>query len=144
MSEQPLGRHLIRLFKRFEGELLQSLRTSGYPTLTAGHLDLLRHLNNEGMRAVDLARDAGVSRQAAAKMVQAVEREGWVKREVDPDDARSFRILFSKAGKNLIARAVEHVTAAEVRFAKTLGKKRYQELKRDLAQLEQLYEPTHE
>ena len=139
MSIQPLGRHLIRLFKRFEGEILESLRAGGYPTLTAGHLDLLRHLDNTGMRAVDLARDAGVSRQAAAKMVQAVETMGWVKREVDPDDARSFRVLYTDQGLELIAKATELVADAERAFAEELGKKRYDELKSDLERLESLY-----
>ena len=137
--EEPLGRHLIRLFRNFENELVDGLRRKGYTTLTPGHLDLLRHLDNDGLRAVDLARDAGVSRQAANKMVQTVEREGWVSREVDPDDARSFLIRYTPRGAKLMKQAVALVLEAETRYATELGAKRYRQLKRDLAQLEGLY-----
>jgi DNA-binding MarR family transcriptional regulator len=49
----------------------------------------------------ELARRAGVSKQAMTTLVRSVEAAGLVARERDPDDARAYRITLSPRGQAL-------------------------------------------
>jgi DNA-binding MarR family transcriptional regulator len=62
----------------------------------------------------ELARRARLSKQTMTTLVRLVEREGFVRRERDPEDGRAFRIRLSERGlafRPVAARVVSDLDA---------------------------------
>jgi DNA-binding MarR family transcriptional regulator len=63
------------------------------------HTTLLPHVDLAGTRLTDLAKRLGVSKQAAAQLVDELEEMGMLERVPDPADARAKLVRFSKRGQ---------------------------------------------
>lgn len=132
---QPLGRHLVLVFREFELEVLEALHRAGYPDLTAADLEVLRFIKPEGSRAVDVARLAGISKQGIAKALTSLEARGYLRRQADALDSRAKVIAFTRAGERLMTKAIEAIRRVEHRYERLLGRRRIQDLKRLLTRL---------
>jgi DNA-binding MarR family transcriptional regulator len=64
----------------------------------AAHLHITRHLELEGTRLTDLARMAGMTKQAMGSLVDQCEAWGMVQRTPDAADARARRVAFTEVG----------------------------------------------
>ena len=105
-SEPPgLGQLLLRAFRWFEGALFAELRAEGWTDVRPAHSQVFAHLQRGGSRASDLARRAGVSRQAMSELVRELESLGYLEQVPDPAN-RSARIV------RLTPRGVAHVRDA--------------------------------
>jgi len=129
---QPLGRHLVLVFREFELEVLDVLQRAGYADLTTADLDILRFIKPDGSRAVDIARLAGISKQGVAKALTGLEARGYIRRRADAGDSRARVIEFTRAGEAMIARAIEAIRRVEHRYERLLGRRRMQDVKRVL------------
>lgn len=132
---QPLGRHLVLVFREFEIEVLAALRAAGYADLTPSDLDILRFVDPGGGRATDIARLAGITKQGVAKALADLEARGYVTRRPDPHDARAKLVVFTRKGQALIARAIDHIRGIEQRYARLLGARRVGDMKQMLRTL---------
>ena len=130
---QPLGRHLILLFRAFEDELLEHL--GDYPDVTPSDLQVLRFVRPEGSQAVEIARLAGITKQGAGKAIHSLEDRGYLVRHPDPDDSRAKRIMFTERGEALISRMITVITDIEHRYATLLGPDQLTALKDTLKML---------
>lgn len=129
------GRLLIQTFQRFEERLVEGLHSSGFEEVTMAHLSALRHLDLEGLRIGDLARDAGVTKQAMGQMVKELERRGWVEIRPDPTDGRARRVCYTDEGIRLIREAQRKVGELEREFQDILGEESYVALRGGLSRL---------
>lgn len=89
------------------------LAERGHPDVRATHGFTLQAIG-AGATASEIAARLGVSKQAAAKTVSALERQGYVARSTDPTDARRRTIVLTGRGLDLLtssARAFEEVLA---------------------------------
>lgn len=132
---QPLGRHLVLVFREFEDELLRALRGDGYDDVKQSDFDVLRFIAPEGSRAVDIARLAGISKQGMAKALDDLERRGYIARRADPHDSRAKLVVFTKDGEKLIGNSIAHIRRVEQRYAKLLGPNRLRDIKEMLRAL---------
>ncbi len=64
----------------------------------AAHVHLTRHLAPEGMRLTELAKKAGMTKQAMGALVNQCEAWGMVQRTSDPSDARASCVVFTAVG----------------------------------------------
>lgn len=64
----------------------------------AAHIHITRHLPPEGARLSDLARSAGMSKQAMGVLVDQCAAWGMVQRSTDPSDARARIVRFTEVG----------------------------------------------
>lgn len=135
MPKQPTARLLIAALRSFEHDLLERLHADGYTDVSLAQTNTLRHLDAEGMRMVDFAHDAGVTKQAISQMVRSLTAADLVRVEPDPDDGRARRVVYTDRGRAFIARAVVHVGALEARWADALGPEAYERLRDDLGRL---------
>jgi DNA-binding MarR family transcriptional regulator len=87
-DRQPLGRYLLLLFRAFEEELLATLAREGWSDVGMADLQVLHFVRPEGSSAVELARLAGVSKQAIARTVGSLQSRGYLRRRVSGEDAR--------------------------------------------------------
>jgi DNA-binding MarR family transcriptional regulator len=99
--------------------------------LGAAHIHVTRHLAREGTRLTDLARSAGMTKQAMGALVSQCEAWGMVTREADPLDARARLVRYTTTGlawleayRQSVQQAQEEMRAAigdEVATVITLG-----------------------
>jgi len=82
---------------------------------------LLPFIDLTGTRSTEIARRIGVSKQAMAKAVKALEGTGLVMREPDETDARAFRVRFTPDGLRYMMKMHDAVAQVEADYIKLLG-----------------------
>ncbi len=127
-----LGRRLGEALRRFDARVLALMSANDEVPLAlanlaardkvgAAHIHITRHLPPAGARLTELARAAGMSKQAMADLVNQCEAWGLVTREGDPLDARARRIAFTPAGLDWLAAFRDAVAQAEAEFRAAVG-----------------------
>lgn len=115
------------IFVRAVLRLARRLRQQGDdPELSGSAFSLMATLHREGaMSAVDLARCEGLQPQSLSRLLQRLDADGLIKREVDGDDLRRHVIKATPQGITALRRSVakrrdwianimaERLTAAE-------------------------------
>lgn len=127
--------------------LLNLVAASGAPGLRAAFADAgldgirpaqavaLVPLAAGGLHASDLADRLKVSRQAVAQVVAVLERHDYVMRGPHPTDARARIIELTLRGRQALRVMRSHALALEKQWQKTLGEKRFEELRETLVEL---------
>ena len=87
----------------------------------AAHVHITRHLPVQGARLTELARSAGMSKQAMGDLVNQCEAWGLVERTPDPLDARARRVGFTPVGLAWLQAFREAVEQAEQEFRTAVG-----------------------
>src|SRR5262245_54014394 len=98
----PLIGALLRMpAEAIQERLLADLGAAGYTDLVQAHLNVLRYPGPDGRRPSDLAREAGMSKQAMNYLLGDLERLGYLTRVEDPSDRRSRRVQMTERGGGL-------------------------------------------
>ena len=128
-----LGRLLGHAMRRFDARVLQLMahdvevplalsNLAARDQVSAAHVHITRHLALQGDRLTDLARRAGMTKQAMATLVDQCEAWGLVTREADPLDARARRVCFTPTGLAWLQAFRDAVAQAEAEFRDEVGK----------------------
>lgn len=88
-----------------------------------------------GLHASDLAQRLGVSRQAVAQAIAALERHGYVTRGPNPVDARARVIELTARGRQVLRVMRTNAVDLESRWERVLGEQRLRELRETLEML---------
>lgn len=127
--------------------LMQLVAASGAPHLRAAFaaagLDGVRPAQSVvlvplaagGLHASDLADRLGVSRQAVAQAVTALQRHRYVTRGPDPADARAQIIELTPRGRQVLRVMRSSAIDLEKRWQKIIGQRRLGELRKTLQML---------
>ena len=134
-SFTPTARLLLDAFRAFENELVVILDSKGFTDVTTGNFNILRHLNPEGMRLSELARDAQISKQAIGKMIKDLEHKAYVEIVSDDSDGRAKHVRLTAKGRKLIEIAITAVSTMERDYQALLGKKGYDTFRRSVSQI---------
>ncbi|SFO93708.1 MULTISPECIES: MarR family winged helix-turn-helix transcriptional regulator [Actinomadura] len=139
MSSEPPGFELpLRLFLAFRviiDELHAELAREGHPELRPMHGFVFQAIGPDGTTAVELGRRLGVSKQAAGKMVDSLERSGYVERAADPRDARRKIVRLTGRGVDALARSARIFDRIRADWARRLGADRMSALEDDLRRM---------
>ncbi|MBB5627753.1 MarR family winged helix-turn-helix transcriptional regulator [Sphaerisporangium krabiense] len=139
MSSDPPGFELpLRLFLGFRtliDELHAELARQGHPDLRPMHGFVMQAIGTRGTTAAELGRRLGVSKQAAGKTVDTLERLGYVERASDPDDARRKIVRLTARGADSLTRSARVFDALRARWAETIGEDRLRAMEADLRTL---------
>jgi DNA-binding MarR family transcriptional regulator len=128
--ELPL--RLLLAFRSLIDELHAELAAQGHPDVRPLHGFVFQAIGRDGTTAVELGRRLGVSKQAAGKTLDALERMGYVVREPDARDARRKLVRLTPRGIDCLARSARIFDALRARWAETLGEERLRALEDDL------------
>jgi DNA-binding MarR family transcriptional regulator len=82
----------------------------------------LPFIDLEGTRSSELARRAGISKQAVAKGVRELEAEGLLSRVVDSADARASLVCFTEGGINYLLGMHQAISDIETEYDALIGK----------------------
>lgn len=141
--DSSLYRLVFRASRAETTETLTRLHRRGHPdTITLAATSLLANLDTEGTTISALARRAGMTRQGASQQLADLERDGYVVRRPDPDDARAVLVRQSAKGRALFEDAVEVVSELEDEYAAFIGAERLAVLKELLAELVDHVDPA--
>ncbi|GAA1328822.1 MarR family winged helix-turn-helix transcriptional regulator [Pseudonocardia xinjiangensis] len=136
MSTEPPGFELpLRLLLGFRvliDGLHAELARQGHPDVRPVHGFVLQAVGPDGTTAVELGRRLGITKQAAAKHVEALERLGYLQRTADPADARRKVLRLTARGADSLARSARIFDALRAEWADTLGVERLRALEADL------------
>lgn len=128
----PLARLFAIAFRALVEGLHDRLRRRGYRDIGRSYGYVLLALREEPQTVTSVAALLGVTKQAAAKLVSAMLRGGYVESRPDAQDARTKRILISARGRRLL-RTVEAIYAElEGEWRSVIGAERMHALRRDL------------
>ena len=127
-----LGRLLGQAVRRFDERVLHLMahdpnvplalsHLAARSQVGAAHVHITRHLGLNGSRLTELARQAGMSKQAMGDLVTQCEAWGLVRREPDPHDARARLIVFTTTGLLWLEGFRQAVAQAEREFRAQVG-----------------------
>jgi DNA-binding MarR family transcriptional regulator len=120
-----LGVLASRLLFSLQDELFTELADAGYDDLHPRHGSVLAYLDEDGIRATELARLSGRHKQIIGRMVDELEELGYVERRPDPEDRRAKLIFPTERGLDQVRLGDEIVAEIEARHAKEVGAKSY-------------------
>jgi DNA-binding MarR family transcriptional regulator len=137
-----LYRSLARILREYNRRLVVSLRERGFEDFSPAFPQILSNLDTEGTRIGTLAQRAGVSRQAAGKLLVEIERCGYAERQADSRDARATLVRFTPRGRRMLATVIELVEAIEGEFARQLGQDAFEQVRAGLFELAERFDPV--
>ncbi|MEU6723337.1 MarR family winged helix-turn-helix transcriptional regulator [Nonomuraea wenchangensis] len=128
--ELPL--RLLLAFRALIDELHAELSQQGHPHIRPMYGFVMQAIGPGGTTAVELGRTLGVSKQAAGKTVESLERVGYVERATDPDDSRRKIVRLTPYGMDALHRSARIFDDLRARWAAELGVERLRALEADL------------
>ncbi|SEM98209.1 MarR family winged helix-turn-helix transcriptional regulator [Nonomuraea pusilla] len=131
--ELPL--RLLLAFRVLIDELHAELARQGHAELRPMHGFVMQAIGPRGTTAVELGRVLGVSKQAAGKTVDTLERLGYVERSTDPADTRRKIVRLTAYGMDALERSARVFDALRARWAEELGEDRLRALESDLRRM---------
>ncbi len=122
---------LSRMHRTMAGRLLRDLGLA-----PGQELLLLQLWDRDRCSQTDLVERLGIDPSTVTKMLQRLERDGWVLREPSPDDGRVTLVTLSAAGRDLQAAVTEIWRQLEHESVKALTGEERAELLRLLRKVE--------
>jgi DNA-binding MarR family transcriptional regulator len=120
-SGAELALLLLGGFRSMVDEVHAELARRGHEGVRASHEFALRAVDEGADTATELGRSLSVSKQAAAKVIVALERLGYVEREADPNDARVKRLRVTARGHDMMTLGAALFTEVRERWAAQIG-----------------------
>jgi DNA-binding MarR family transcriptional regulator len=134
---------LLRLpWEAVQEHMLQRLHENGFTDFDASYLIVAQYPGPQGERPSDLAARLRISKQALNHLLGQLEHRGYLKRQPDPDDKRSKRIILTPRGTKAATIIREAVAEMEATWTQQLGRKRFNQLRTLLRDLGELNQPT--
>jgi DNA-binding MarR family transcriptional regulator len=117
-TPRDLRQAFHKVVRRFG--LLDGARTPCGQPLAVSHAHaLMELLRTSGQRQLDLAHSLGLSKSAVSRLVDQLEKRGWLERQADEEDGRAWRLKLSPQGRQAARRLDE---ASLARFAGILNR----------------------
>lgn len=115
-------------FRSLIDQLHVELGRQGHPDARPAHGFAMQAIGRDGATASELGRRLGVSKQAAGKTVDRLEKLGYVERGEDEDDARRKLIRLTPRGFELLARSAAIFDDLRAEWVRVLGADRVRDL----------------
>jgi DNA-binding MarR family transcriptional regulator len=128
--ELPL--RLLMAFRVLIDEVHADLARQGHPDMRPMYGFVFQAIGPHGTTAADLGRTLGVSKQAAGKTIDGLERLGYVERGADPNDARRKVVRLTARGYDSLAKSAASFDRLRAVWAAELGADRLRALEHDL------------
>lgn len=133
---------LLGGFQSMVDEVHAELASRGHQGVRASHEFALQAVDEGADTATELGRRLSVSKQAAAKVIVALERLGYVARETDPHDARLKRLRVTARGHDMMTLGATLFSQVRDRWAAQIGAAQLDAVEAHLRQLTSHRPPT--
>jgi len=131
LPENPLIGALLRLpAQAIHRRIVAELNGAGFRDLRLPHMAVLQYPGPDGCRPGELAERAGMSKQAMNRLLQSLERLGYIRRRDSQESGRARIVHFTRRGSAAWARIHEVLIQIETEWRATLGERDFERLKR--------------
>ena len=131
-SPVDLGILIGLAYQSFVDELRAELAVRGFDDLGKTYGYVFRALTSEPLHLRQLAERLGMTDQGASKIVDEMERRGYVERRADPSDGRVKQLRLTRRGRAALAMARRFHAAYERRLRDAAGARDVAALRRVL------------
>ena len=132
-----VGVRLWQATQRWKRELDEGLAAMGYPWAMEARANVIMHVGRSGIRQSELVRRMGLSKQAVQQLLDELAADGIIERKPDPGDRRGKLIVFTGAGRKLLADANVVKQGIEESYRAALGNGRFRQLMQMLKDLDE-------
>ncbi|MFD0618332.1 MarR family winged helix-turn-helix transcriptional regulator [Paenibacillus sp. GCM10027629] len=122
-------------FSALIDELHDRLNELGFGDIRPAHGFMFKHIIPDGATGIELAEHLGITKQAVSKMVDYLEKSGYVIRQTHPNDKRGKIIVLTERGRQVMKAKEEIIAEIEQRWIDNIGAERMLMLKEDLTKL---------
>ncbi|HWE27183.1 MAG TPA: MarR family transcriptional regulator [Polyangia bacterium] len=133
-KQVSVGQLLFKAARRWNEHAMAEVQRR-VPEARLAHTTLLPHIDLDGTRPTEIARRAGISKQAVGQLVDEMVRLGMLERIADPDDGRAQRVRFTDEGIAQLLAGLDVIDVIEVELGAALGASMLHRLQRDLTKL---------
>jgi DNA-binding MarR family transcriptional regulator len=128
----PLARLFAIAYRSLVDDLHVELRAEGWEDVRPAFGFVLLAARDRPTTSTDLARLMGTTKQAASKLVDAMEAAGYVRRRPGSDDGRVRAVELTRRGRQLLATVERIYARLERRWSRVLGVDRVEAMRHDL------------
>ncbi len=128
IRRRSLGRLSWRLKRYMHSTTEPLMAARGYGDFKMSSMSLLANLTEEGVTNNELAKKAGISKQAMSKVVKELEESGYINTRPHESDARSSVIFMAERGKQLFVHLNEVMEVIRTRMDEVAGQERVEEM----------------
>ena len=140
-EELNTGLLLFLPYRAMEGRVFEELAAAGFDDISPSQARVFQRIAPDGSRLSDLARQAGITKQSAAFLIDQLERTGYVHRVPDPDDGRARLVRIAERGARSVEASRAVVAQVESEWEAHLGARRMAQLRRILSDLREITDP---
>ncbi len=131
----PMARLLAMSYRLLIDGLHIGLQDAGWTDVRPSYGFVLLATRDRSTTSTELASLLGVSKQAASKLIDAMEEGGYVRRSTGVDDARTRNVELLERGHQLLA-AVEGIYRdLESEWATVIGERAVEQTRRNLTRV---------
>jgi DNA-binding MarR family transcriptional regulator len=134
-AHQNVGVLFQQLARVFERRVRATLRARGHTELQPSHQVVFVSLGRSGTRLTDLARRAGMTKQAMGQIIDDLEELGYVERRPDPADRRAKIVRLTATGLEFVCDAADVLAGIWRDYEAVLGAEDLQHLQHSLRKL---------
>jgi DNA-binding MarR family transcriptional regulator len=128
----PLARLFAIAYRSLIDGLHEGLRARGWDDVRPAFGFVLLAARTTPVTATELAVLTGTTKQAASKLVEAMEAAGYVRRATGAADARQRPVELTERGDRLLATVEDIYRELEAGWAAVVGERALARLRRDL------------
>jgi len=132
---EHLGWLLGRADLVFAEGVTRGMHERGFTGVRLVHIALIRNVDEDGTRISEIARRAGMTKQATGQLVAEFVELGYIRIVPDPDDGRAKIAQYTAKGKRLLRAIVGSIAATESDFGAVIGAEAVHTLKAALTQV---------
>jgi DNA-binding MarR family transcriptional regulator len=132
VRHEHLGWLLGRADLLFAEAVTRAMHERGFAGIRLVHIALIRNVDENGTRITDIARRAGMTKQATGQLVAEFVELGYIRLVNDPDDGRVKIARYTAKGKKLLISIVASIKETEDTVSAAIGAKALAGLKRTL------------
>jgi len=129
VRHEHLGWLLGRTDLRFAEGVTRAMHERGFAGIRLVHIALIRNVDENGTRITDIARRAGMTKQATGQLVAEFVELGYIRVVNDPTDGRVKIARYTAKGKRLLIAIVASIEQTEDAVAAAIGRGKLETLK---------------
>ena len=133
--QEHLGWLLGRADRLFARRVTRAVQARGFAGIRLVHIALIRNVDERGTRISEIARRAGMTKQATGQLVAEFTEAGYITVVSDPSDGRAKVARYTAKGRRLLRAIVASIEATERRCADDIGTANLAALKTALTRL---------
>jgi DNA-binding MarR family transcriptional regulator len=135
IRHEHLGWLLGRADLLFAEGVTRAMHERGFPGIRLVHIALIRNVDENGTRISDIARRAGMTKQATGQLVAEFVDLGYIRLVPDPEDGRAKIARYTAKGKRLLVAIVASIEATEDAVSAAIGTRALAALKTTLGRM---------